>query len=76
MPVIHDQGSYRIIIWPREHGEPHVHVYAAKFSAKVAIKDGRLIVGTLPAPQRRRVLRWIAANRDMLARRWAEIAQV
>ena len=73
MVTISDRGSYRVNICPREHGSPHVHVTAPDFIAKVLIEDGTVIAGSLPAPARRRVFRWLAANRDMLTRHWAEI---
>lgn len=76
MVTIKDQGSYRIAIYPREHGAPHVHIHAPDFHAKVLIEDSTVIAGNLPAPHRRRVLRWVTANRDMLVHKWSEITNL
>lgn len=73
MATIEDFGGYRVTIYPREHGEPHVHVVGPDFAAKVSIADAAIIAGNLPAKVRRKVLRWVAANGDMLAERWNEI---
>ena len=73
MPTIHDFGSFRINMYFADHNPPHVHVLAADFEALVSIADGKVIRGDMPVKVRAKALRWIAANRDMLASRWNEL---
>ena len=76
MVTIKAQANYRITIYPREHGIPHVHVVGPDFQAKVSIEDATIIAGSPPASHRRAALRWIAANHDMLLIRWDEITKL
>jgi len=70
MPTIKRFGSTRIRIYGGDHNPPHVHVIGPDFAAQVAIVDGEIFNGVLPAGKRRVVLRWIASNRDMLLETW------
>ena len=72
MPTITIQPGFTIFIFTDEHGAPHVHVVGNDFNAKVVIENGDIVAGSIPAPHRRRALRWIAANRVTLLDHWAE----
>jgi hypothetical protein len=72
MPTIKDFGSFRLSIYFEDHNPPHVHVITAEFHALVAIQNAEVIRGNIPAPHRKRALKWIAEHRSELIRRWNE----
>jgi hypothetical protein len=49
MPTFYTFGSYKIRIYSREHGIPHVHLIGLDCAAVIAIEDGDLIEGDVPA---------------------------
>lgn len=74
MPTIYNPGRYRVMIFPDDHYPVHVHIVAAEYDCKIEM-DAQLTVvkGHLPPRTLRTVRRWLAANRDHVARRWEEI---
>jgi hypothetical protein len=73
MPVIYRFSGYVIRMYFEDHNPPHVHVVGPDFEALVAIEDGAVIAGDLPAKCRSEALDWIAANRALLAEKWEEM---
>lgn len=75
MPTLKDFGSFRIVMFFRDHNPPHVHVIVPSGErAKVAIGDSRVIASTLPAKILHRARTWIAENRAVLMAKWNELA--
>ena len=72
MPILHDFGNFQIYIYFRDHGEPHFHVVAPDYEAKVSINNPAIVAGELPSGVLRKVRRWAVANRAMLISRWNE----
>ena len=70
MPTIKRFGSTKIRMYGGDHNPPHVHVIGTDFAAQIAIADGEILNGVLPAKNRVTILRWIARNRDDLMITW------
>ena len=73
MPTIARFGSTKIRMYGGDHNPPHVHVVGPDFAAQVAIADGEILNGGVPARVRRPVLRWIAENRARLLDTWERL---
>ncbi|MCX8017535.1 MAG: DUF4160 domain-containing protein [Rhodocyclaceae bacterium] len=43
MPTILRRGGLRVILWPNDHSPPHVHVFSATGTAKIALGEVRLL---------------------------------
>ncbi len=63
MPEVSAFYGIHIYIQFNDHAPPHVHAYYGDHEAKVAIGDGSLIAGSLPAAAHRRVRRWVALRK-------------
>ncbi len=70
MPRIKDFGGFQIWMYFEDENPPHFHVEGPDFSAKLRIDDLTVIAGSLPAMVRRRVRRWVPANRALLNAKW------
>ena len=70
MPTVKNFGSYRIMLFAEDHNPPHVHVVGRDFQAKVRIREGTVMIGTIPSRHRRQALTWIDENRDHLLTTW------
>jgi len=66
----------RIVIYPRDHRPPHVHVeFRDGDRCKVEIET-LLVTGTVrPSGKLRKPLAWIAANGEWLMAKWKEIVR-
>jgi Domain of unknown function (DUF4160) len=66
----------RIVIYPRDHRPPHVHVeFRDGDRCKVEIET-LLVTGTVrPSGKLAKPLAWIAANRKWLLAKWQEIVR-
>ena len=72
MPVIKRFAGFLIAMYFEDHNPPHVHVVTPDSEAFVAIADGEILAGSIPAKFRRKALDWIDGNRDMLMRLWKQ----
>lgn len=72
MPTLFTFDRYKIRIYFREHGIPHVHLISADCAAVIAIDDGDLIEGDAPPDALETARTWIATNRDMLLAMWRQ----
>jgi hypothetical protein len=72
MPAIQDFGSFKIVMYFKDHNPPHVHVVAPDFEAKVSIETLEIIAGELPPSVRSEALAWIEAHKAALMARWSE----
>jgi hypothetical protein len=74
MPVIYRYGGFRIVINPRDHPPPHVHVLNADGFAIIEIET--LYVRKSKDMHDKdvvRAIRLVAEIRDMLLESWREI---
>ncbi len=53
-----------------DHDPPHFHAQYAEHRAAIAIEDGAVIVGALPARALRLVTEWSRLHRDELDAAW------
>ena len=76
MPKLKRFPGCRIVIYPRDHQPPHVHVeFRDGDRCKVEI-EALLVIGTVrPADKLRKPLAWIAANRKSLLAKWKEVVR-
>ncbi|HBA71010.1 MAG: hypothetical protein A2X82_12470 [Geobacteraceae bacterium GWC2_55_20] len=54
----------------RRHHLPHIHVRYQGDEAAIAIEDGRILDGTVPAKQLKMVLAWIEIHKEELQVDW------
>ena len=54
----------------RQHNLPHIHVRYQGAEAVIAIPDGTVLGGSIPAKQLRLVLAWIEIHREELMVDW------
>ncbi|MEK6748656.1 MAG: DUF4160 domain-containing protein [Pseudomonadota bacterium] len=52
------------------HHLPHIHVRYSGMKAAMAIEDGRVLAGEIPARQLKMVQAWIEIHRDELFADW------
>lgn len=52
------------------HHLPHIHVRYSGMKAAIAIEDGRVLAGEIPAKQLKLVQAWIEIHRDELFADW------
>ena len=73
MPRIAMFSRFALYMYANDHGVPHVHIESVAGRASIAIDDGRLIVGDVPAAMVRQTREWVAQHRDDLKNRWKEL---
>lgn len=79
MPQISRVLGYLIFFWSNENNEPiHVHVCRGKPSAdatKIWLESEPLLEhnkSQIPAKDLNRIMKWLAANRDLIIGKWKE----
>jgi hypothetical protein len=73
MPTIAIVAGVRIIIYPKDHLPPHLHVKIAEYEAMISIVTGDVLEGSIPRAKLRAVQDWLSANREQVAYVWSEI---
>ncbi len=78
MPTVLRVAGLRFIIWPDDHLPPHVHVFGADGSVKIAIGSASspprlMAVAGLSRKQAADALRAVAANRKLMLDVWESI---
>ncbi len=72
MPVL--SRFYGIVIrmyfLQKEHNPPHIHAIYGENVAAVAIEDGKVLEGDLPAKALEMVREWLSEHRDELLSIW------
>lgn len=73
MPTI--SSFFGIVIYlyffdDERHGLPHIHAKYQGQEAVLSIRDGSIIVGSIPNPKVRLVQAWIEIHRDELLADW------
>ncbi len=72
MTTLHRSRNWKIEVFGREHGIPHVHVTGPDFRATVGIKSGAIIAGRLPAATLKEVRWWLEDNRELAMATWKQ----
>jgi hypothetical protein len=72
MTTLHRSRNWKIEVFGREHGMPHIHVSGPDFRATVSIVSGEIIAGKLPATTLKEVRSWLDQNREIALKLWQE----
>jgi hypothetical protein len=70
MPEICRFYGVIIAMYYGDHGPAHFHAEYGEHEASIAVADGRLLRGSLPARAARFVRTWAVAHRAELKREW------
>ena len=70
MPTVSEFYGIHILMRYREKHAPHFHARYAEFDAQIAIADGAILRGYLPARAYHLVLEWLALHRAELVENW------
>ena len=70
MPIVSQFYGIKITMFYDDHGEPHFHVYYAEYSAKISIKSGKIIAGSLPKRAQKLISEWMSQYTDDLMENW------
>jgi Domain of unknown function (DUF4160) len=73
MPTISLFYGIKVTMYFDEHPPPYFHAYFGDFGAKVDIKTGRVVVGSLPKTATRLVKKWALEHHEELAANWARV---
>jgi hypothetical protein len=73
MPTVAVIDGVRIELYADEHPPPHFHARYAEHVAQIEIGSGRVIKGSLPHPQLRKVLDWACSKTPQLTEAWAAL---
>ncbi len=78
MPTIHREAGFRIEIYPKDHGIPHVHAWKAGGKVKIAIGDEDTPAFVLEAERMRtkdivRAVRIVDAHWEGFLAEWRRI---
>ena len=72
MTTLHRSRNWKIEVFGREHGIPHVHVTGPEFRATVSVASGEIIAGRLPSTTLKEVRRWLVHNLELAMNTWKE----
>lgn len=76
MPKLKQFPGCRVVIYPRDHRPPHVHVEFRDGDRCTVAIETLLVTGMVrPAAKLKTPLAWIAANRKRLLAKWKEIVR-
>lgn len=76
MPKLKRFPGCRIVIYPRDHRPPHVHVeFRDGDRCKVEIETLVVTGAVHPTGKLAKPLAWIAANQEWLLAKWIEIVR-
>jgi hypothetical protein len=70
MVTVHRSAGWKLAVYGRDHGVPHVHIEGPGFRCSVAIASQEPIIGTAPPAVLREARRWIAAHQPLLLDAW------
>jgi hypothetical protein len=73
MPILQRFGSVSVRMYADDHRPPHFHIVAPDFQVLVRISDLAVIAGAARPAQIAEAIAWAAANREVLALKWAEL---
>ena len=72
MTTLRHTRNWKIEVFGREHGIPHVHVAGPEFRATVGIVSGEIIAGRLPSTTLKEVRAWLDHNQELAMNTWKE----
>lgn len=75
MPRLSYFYGISIYLYYEDHPPPHVHARYADHEAKVSIRDGEILEGSLPRRAERLVAEWVSLHLDELAASWESATQ-
>jgi hypothetical protein len=76
VPKLKQLADCRVVIYPRDHRPPHVHVEFRDGSRCTVEIATLLVTGTVrPSGRLKQPMAWIATNRDQLLAKWKEIVR-
>lgn len=75
MPVVANIDGISIEFYPAEHPPPHFHARYAEFIAQIEIRSGKVLRGSLPPAQLRKVERWAATRVGLLMEAWLAVEE-
>ena len=58
----------------QNHSIPHVHASYGEFEISIAIEDGKILCGNLPAKRAKLAAEWVKSNREKLLADWKDYA--
>ncbi len=70
MPTLFSFESFKLKLYFREHGTPHIHLISPDHDVVIAISDGSVIEGHAPAEAIDMARRFIADHQDELMNLW------
>ena len=70
--ALHRSRNWKIEVYGREHGIPHVHVTGPEFRATVSIVSGEVLAGRLPSTILKEVRCWLDHNLQLAKTNWQD----
>lgn len=58
----------------QNHSIPHIHASYGEFEISIAIEDGRILSGNLPANRMKLASEWVKSNKEKLITAWKDYA--
>lgn len=72
MPLIDKIDGISILIFPKDHNPPHIHVHCAGQMVSIQIKTLK-IVGKMQSKTLKKATKWIEDNQLELLNKWENI---
>ena len=73
MPTIVRIGNLKIQVFADDHNPPHFHVVTPDHEALVALATLTVLRGEIRRRDLETALKWIRANREIIAREWERL---
>jgi len=70
MTTLERRHNWKISVFGREHGVPHVHVNGPDFAATVEIATGAVLAGSVPTAVLAEAREWLSGNREAAQTQW------
>jgi hypothetical protein len=70
MPTLSVFDGIKIIMYYRDHQPAHFHAIYAEYEAEIGIDPIMILEGSLPRPERTKVLAWAALHQSELRANW------
>lgn len=70
----HKSITFQVRSREHNHSIPHVHASYGEYSISIAIEDGRILSGNLPAKREKLASEWVKSNREKLLADWHNFA--
>lgn len=66
--------SFQVRSREHNHSIPHVHASYGEYEVSIAIEDGKVLSGNLPAKREKLASEWVKSNREKLLTDWKNYA--